>query len=130
VSTYRQFIIENSEKLKQLPAPKIAQSYYLSQDPYLFNMDSALARGPANAEPRVPACDSLYDVFVNILEDEWVRGLRMPSRGPSGRSHSVFWCFVRQAFVCACSVLVMSATWLCRDFPVCTERATAVVCLL
>ena len=73
VSTYRQFIIENGQQLKKLPAPKIAQEYYLSGDPYLFNMDSALVRGPGNAEPRTPPCGNLYDVFVNILEDEWVR---------------------------------------------------------
>lgn len=73
VSTYRQFIIENEATLKQLPAPRIAQQYYLSDDPYLYNMDSALCRGPVESEPRRPLCDNLYDVFVNILEDEWVR---------------------------------------------------------
>jgi ubiquinol oxidase len=72
VSTYRQFIIENAEKLKRLPAPKIARQYYLNTDPYLFNMDSALARGPISEPPRVVPCETLYDVFVNILEDEWV----------------------------------------------------------
>lgn len=77
VSTYRQFIIENEAMLRQLPAPRIAQQYYLSDDPYLYNMDSALCRGPVEAEPRRPPCDNLYDVFCNILEDEWVRlGLR------------------------------------------------------
>ena len=78
VSTYRQFIIENEEKLKQLPAPRIAQQYYLSDDPYLYNMDSALCRGPVEAEPRHPPCDNLHDVFVNILEDEWVRPRPVP----------------------------------------------------
>jgi hypothetical protein len=73
VSTYRQFIIENEEKLKSMPAPRIAKQYYLSGDPYLYNMDSALCRGPVNEMPREPPCETLYDVFVNILEDEWVR---------------------------------------------------------
>ena len=73
MSTYRQFIIENGALLKRVPAPDIARTYYGSHDPYLFNMDSALARGPTSSAPRAPMCDSLYDVFVNILEDEWVR---------------------------------------------------------
>ena len=75
VSTYRQFLIENGDTLKQLPAPKIAIEYYKNDDPYLFNMDSALVRGASNEAPRAPPCDTLYDVFVNILEDEWVRAL-------------------------------------------------------
>jgi hypothetical protein len=72
VSTYRQFIIENAAQLKRLPAPKIARQYYINEDPYLFDMDSALARGPTSASPRMPPCETLYDVFTNILEDEWV----------------------------------------------------------
>lgn len=71
VSTYRQFILENGDKLKTMPAPLIAQKYYRSDDPYMYNMDSALVRGPTREAPRQPPCDNLYDVFVNILEDEW-----------------------------------------------------------
>lgn len=73
MSTYRQFIVENGDKLRRLPAPLVAQKYYLSDDPYMFNMDSALVRGPGSVPPRTPPCETLYDVFVNILEDEWVR---------------------------------------------------------
>jgi len=74
VSTYRQFIVENAEALRRLPAPKIARSYYQSPDPYLYHMDSGLVRGIEGAgPPPQPPCETLLDVFVNILEDEWVR---------------------------------------------------------
>lgn len=65
--------MENATKLKTLPAPKIAREYYISDDPYLYKMDSALCRGAISEEARQPPCENLYDVFVNILEDEWVR---------------------------------------------------------
>uniref|UniRef100_A0A0E0DJV4 Ubiquinol oxidase n=1 Tax=Oryza meridionalis TaxID=40149 RepID=A0A0E0DJV4_9ORYZ len=49
-STYDKFIKLHEDELKKLPAPEAALNYYLNEDLYLF--------------------DNLYDVFVNIRDDE------------------------------------------------------------
>ncbi|TVU16495.1 hypothetical protein EJB05_40063, partial [Eragrostis curvula] len=49
-STYDKFLKLNEEELKGLPAPETAINYYLNEDLYLF--------------------DNLYDVFVNVRDDE------------------------------------------------------------
>ncbi|PWZ39379.1 Ubiquinol oxidase 4, chloroplastic/chromoplastic [Zea mays] len=49
-STYDKFLKLHEEELKTLPAPEAALNYYLNEDLYLF--------------------DNLYDVFVNIRDDE------------------------------------------------------------
>jgi len=71
VSTYRQFLIENKEKLKQMPAPEIAVQYYSTGDLYLFHAAADLARAATGEEMRRPPVDNMYDIFSNILEDEW-----------------------------------------------------------
>ena len=69
VNTYSQFLEENAERLKGLPAPDVAVNYYTGPDLYLFDLDSSMVRG--NDPPRRPPVDSLYDVFLNIRDDEW-----------------------------------------------------------
>jgi len=71
VSTYRQFLVENEQKLRKLPAPAVAKRYYSTGDLYMFDVDSELVRAATGEELRRPPVDSLYDVFANILEDEW-----------------------------------------------------------
>jgi hypothetical protein len=44
VSTYRTFLVENEAKLRQIPAPKIAQEYYKHGDLYMFDADSEFVR--------------------------------------------------------------------------------------
>ena len=66
VDTYGTFLKENKERLKLLPAPKVAESYYLGADLYLFD-DFQVTR---KVGTRRPPCSSLYDVFKNIMEDE------------------------------------------------------------
>lgn len=66
VDTYTTFLEENEERLRSLPAPRIAKSYYTSGDLYMFD-EFQVSTEPGS---RRPPCDSLYDVFVNISEDE------------------------------------------------------------
>ena len=66
VDTYSTFLKENKERLQSLPAPKVAVSYYKAADLYLFD-DFQIGKKP---NTRRPPCDTLYDVFKNIAEDE------------------------------------------------------------
>ena len=63
--TYAQFLIDNEEKLKALPAPQVALDYYRDGDLYMFD-----AFQIDTCEPRRPIINNLYDVFVAIREDE------------------------------------------------------------
>jgi len=65
VDTYTEFLRANEDLLKQLPPPKIAESYYLADNLYMFDEFQNHAPGT-----RRPPCDSLYDVFCNIRDDE------------------------------------------------------------
>uniref|UniRef100_A0A0G4HAL7 Ubiquinol oxidase n=1 Tax=Chromera velia CCMP2878 TaxID=1169474 RepID=A0A0G4HAL7_9ALVE len=66
VDTYSQFLEENGETLKTLPPPKAAVDYYVGADLYLFDS----FQNPQKAGRRRPSCESLFDVFQNICEDE------------------------------------------------------------
>jgi len=66
VDTYGTFVRTNRKRLKELPAPKVAVSYYTTGDLYLFD-DFQLNTRPGS---RRPPCDSLLDVFENICQDE------------------------------------------------------------
>ena len=66
VDTYSVFFQENKERLKSLPPPRVARSYYKAANLYLFD-DFQVSRKP---KTRRPPCDNLYDVFKNIAEDE------------------------------------------------------------
>jgi ubiquinol oxidase len=78
VDTYTQFFEENEAALKALAPPRVALEYYRSADPYLFDaLDTAPppaaegGKGFSAALPRRrPDCGSLYDVFVNVRDDE------------------------------------------------------------
>ncbi|KAI8468912.1 MAG: alternative oxidase-domain-containing protein [Monoraphidium minutum] len=66
VDTYAQFFETNGRLLKSLPPPKVAVAYYRNEDLYMFDeMQTCSQR-----EPRRPVCNTLYDVFVNIRDDE------------------------------------------------------------
>lgn len=68
VDTYGEFADANEELLKSLPPPMVAAQYYLSGDYYLF--DEFQTSQVRSAQPRTPKCDTLYDVFINIRDDE------------------------------------------------------------
>lgn len=63
--TYDQFLKENEETLRSQPAPSVAKEYYRDGDLYMFDEFQT-----GTCEPRRPKCDTLYDTFVNIRDDE------------------------------------------------------------
>ncbi|KAG6553435.1 hypothetical protein Mapa_005170 [Marchantia paleacea] len=65
-STYDKFIKSHGDELKLLPAPEVAVQYYTKGDLYMFD------EFQTDIEPnsRRPKIENLYDVFVNIREDE------------------------------------------------------------
>jgi ubiquinol oxidase len=64
--TYDRFLTENEAELKAQPATPTAISYYRDGDLYMFDeFQTAVV-----AESRRPPVDNLYDVFVNIRDDE------------------------------------------------------------
>ena len=65
--TYTVFAEQNKELLKMIPPPLVALNYYKSGDLYLFDQLQTEWVGQA---PRRPDCNNLYDVFVNIRDDE------------------------------------------------------------
>ncbi|GAB5036402.1 plastid terminal oxidase [Nannochloropsis oceanica] len=66
VDTYSQFLEENEELLKKLPAPRVALDYYVMGDLYMF--DEFQTSRPVRS--RRPLIRSLYDVFSAIRDDE------------------------------------------------------------
>jgi ubiquinol oxidase len=64
--TYATFLVEHEAELKAQPAPPVAISYYRDGDLYMFD-EFQTGTVP---ESRRPAVDNLYDVFVNIRDDE------------------------------------------------------------
>lgn len=65
--TYTEFAEQNEELLKTIPPPLVALNYYKAGDLYLFDQ---MQTGWSAKEPRRPPCDNLYDVFINIRDDE------------------------------------------------------------
>ncbi|KAI5447125.1 Ubiquinol oxidase 4 [Lathyrus oleraceus] len=64
--TYDKFIKEQGEELKKMPAPEVAVNYYTGDDLYLFD-EFQTSRVP---NTRRPTIENLYDVFLNIRDDE------------------------------------------------------------
>lgn len=64
--TYDAYLNENAEALKQQAAPEIAVNYYRDGDLYMFEE----MQTNSQRSFRRPSVDSLYDVFVNVRDDE------------------------------------------------------------
>jgi len=69
-NTYNSFLTANEEKLKGLPVPDIARQYYEMDNPYLFDKFCTVKDGSDDFSSRRPNLDTLYDVFVNVRDDE------------------------------------------------------------
>lgn len=70
--TYDGFLKNHGDRLKQLPVPEIATKYYVEDNPFLFDLFCTVKDKDSNrnfSEQR-PQLNSLYDVFVNIRDDE------------------------------------------------------------
>jgi ubiquinol oxidase len=64
--TYDDYLKKNEAELKTLPSPQIAIDYYRDGDLYMFDEFQT----SADHKFRRPHVDNLYDVFVNIRDDE------------------------------------------------------------
>jgi len=70
--TYDEFLQNHGDRLKQMPVPEIAYKYYMEENSFLFDLFCTVKDEESNrnfSEFR-PKLDSLYDVFVNIRDDE------------------------------------------------------------
>lgn len=70
VDTYSQFLEENEEALKQLPAPAVAYEYYHNFMYYFYEFQMTPNENDREALVDRPEIKSLYDVFDNIVRDE------------------------------------------------------------
>ena len=64
--TYDSYLKAHEAELKSQPAPQVAIDYYLGGDLYLFEEFQTASEHKF----RHPKIENLYDVFVNIREDE------------------------------------------------------------
>ncbi|KAH7569403.1 hypothetical protein ACOSP7_012799 [Xanthoceras sorbifolium] len=64
--TYDKFIKAQGDELKKMAAPEVAVKYYTGGDLYLFD-EFQTDRVPNTRRPKI---ENLYDVFVNIRDDE------------------------------------------------------------
>jgi len=69
-NTYDTYLKREEATLKTLPVPDIARAYYEEQDPYLFDKFCTVKDGADEFSLRRPKLESLYDVFVNVRNDE------------------------------------------------------------
>lgn len=70
--TYSNYLTEHEDMLKSRPVPQIAQKYYVEDNPFLFDLFCTVkdVDEDGNFSARRPQLSSLYDVFVNIRDDE------------------------------------------------------------
>ena len=64
--SYDEFSSASETELKAQPAPQVAINYYRDGDLYMFDEFQTGVK----PESRRPAIDNLYDVFINIRNDE------------------------------------------------------------
>lgn len=70
--TYSGYLNNHGEMLKQQPVPAIATKYYVEDNPFLFDLFCTVKDRDedGNFSARRPKLDTLYDVFVNVRDDE------------------------------------------------------------
>jgi len=71
-NTYDKFLSKNEAKLKTLPVPAIARNYYEEDNPFLFDLFCTVKEPESEpfAIAQRPKLETLYDVFVNVRNDE------------------------------------------------------------
>jgi hypothetical protein len=69
---YNKFLNEHEAKLKSMPVPDIARQYYVEDNPYLFDKFCTVKDKDDDGgfSARRPKLETLYDVFVNVRDDE------------------------------------------------------------
>jgi ubiquinol oxidase len=60
------FTEQNAQLLKSLPPPMVAAQYYCGQDLYMYQSFIV----SADMKCRKPKCETMYDMFQNIIDDE------------------------------------------------------------
>lgn len=70
--TYNKFLTEHEAALKAQPVPPIARKYYIDDNPYMFDQFCTVKdKDDSGAfSLRRPKLETLYDVFVNVRDDE------------------------------------------------------------
>eukprot|EP00533_Pseudo-nitzschia_delicatissima_P010524 CAMPEP_0116102934 /NCGR_PEP_ID=MMETSP0327-20121206/13617_1 /TAXON_ID=44447 /ORGANISM="Pseudo-nitzschia delicatissima, Strain B596" /LENGTH=323 /DNA_ID=CAMNT_0003595013 /DNA_START=115 /DNA_END=1086 /DNA_ORIENTATION=+ len=70
--TYSKFTADYEERLKNEPVPEIARKYYERDNPFLFDLFCTVKSksDEGTYSQRRPQLSSLYDVFINIRDDE------------------------------------------------------------
>lgn len=69
--TYDDFLKEHSSRLMAMPVPDIARKYYEQDNPFLFDLFCTVKEESAETfSSRRPKLETLYDVFINIRDDE------------------------------------------------------------
>jgi len=70
--TYNGYLTKYEEILKSKPVPAIAQKYYVEDNPFLFDLFCTVKDKDDDGKfsRRRPELESLYDVFVNVRDDE------------------------------------------------------------
>lgn len=71
-NTYNKYLNEHEEMLKKKPVPEIARKYYVEDNPFLFDLFCTVKNKDEQGDysDRRPVLNSLYDVFVNVRDDE------------------------------------------------------------
>jgi ubiquinol oxidase len=71
-NTYSKYLKEHEAMLKSLPVPPIARKYYVDDNPFLFDLFCTVKDkdDQGNFSTRRPVLNTLYDVFVNVRDDE------------------------------------------------------------
>jgi ubiquinol oxidase len=71
-NTYNTFLNNYEKRLKGMSVPEIARKYYEKDNPFLFDLFCTVKAKDDDGlySTRRPELNSLYDVFVNIRDDE------------------------------------------------------------
>jgi ubiquinol oxidase len=71
-NTYNKYLTEHEAMLKKMPVPEIAKKYYVEDNPFLFDLFCTVKDKDENGQfsTRRPRLETLYDVFVNVRDDE------------------------------------------------------------
>lgn len=70
--TYDGYLTQHADMLKKMPVPDIARKYYVEDNPFLFDLFCTVkdTDDDGSYSARRPTLDSLYDVFINVRNDE------------------------------------------------------------
>jgi ubiquinol oxidase len=71
-NTYSKYLTSHEDMLKRRPVPDIAKKYYVDDNPFLFDLFCTVKDKDETGKfsTRRPKLESLYDVFVNVRDDE------------------------------------------------------------